>query len=60
MLRSPDVLVSSFIPSRTLSGRKSSRRAEPKSSMPYGVYQIGEVYARSATVIGVPGSGFVP
>jgi hypothetical protein len=26
----------------------------------YGVYQIGDVYARSVIVIRVPGSGFVP
>ena len=26
----------------------------------YGVYQIGEVYARSTTVIRVPGSGVTP
>ena len=30
------------------------------SSAPYGVYQMGEVYARSWVTMGVFGSGLVP
>ena len=40
--------------------RSSYRPPAPACSDRYGVYQIGDVYARSVIVIRVPGSGFVP
>ena len=35
-------------------------RARRLTAQRFGVYQIGEVYARSVTFIAVPSSGFTP